>query len=78
MGGKQHAALKTATELDIEIGVFTVRDGASREDRVKLEQMRYLAATDMQVKGPQTSSVYSARILRFHAAGSCHRLPCTK
>ena len=53
-----HAALKTATELDIEIGMFN-SPGWSQSGGpwVKPEQsMRYLAATDMQVKGPQTLS----------------------
>lgn len=53
-----HAALKTATELDIEIGIFN-SPGWSQSGGpwVKPEQsMRYLAATDMQVKGPQTLS----------------------
>lgn len=53
-----HAALKTATELDMEIGIFN-SPGWSQSGGpwVKSEQsMRYLAATDMQVKGPQTLS----------------------
>ena len=53
-----HAALTTATELDIEIGIFN-SPGWSQSGGpwVKPEQsMRYLAATDMQVKGPQTLS----------------------
>lgn len=51
-----HAALKTATELDIEIGMFN-SPGWSQSGGpwVKPEQsMRYLAATDKEVKGPQT------------------------
>ena len=51
-----HATLKTATELDIEIGMFN-SPGWSQSGGpwVKPAQsMRYLAATDMQVKGPQT------------------------
>ncbi|MDR0395000.1 MAG: glycoside hydrolase family 2, partial [Tannerella sp.] len=54
-----HTALKTATELDIEIGMFN-SPGWSQSGGpwVKPEQaMRYLAATDRQVKGPQTVSV---------------------
>lgn len=53
-----HAALKTATELDMEIGMFN-SPGWSQSGGpwVKPEQsMRYLAATDLQVKGPQTLS----------------------
>lgn len=53
-----HAALKTATELDIEIGMFN-SPGWSQSGGpwVKPEQsMRYLASTDMPVKGPQSLS----------------------
>lgn len=53
-----HAALKTATELDIEIGMFN-SPGWSQSGGpwVKPEQsMRYLATTDMEVKGPQSLS----------------------
>ncbi len=53
-----HAALKTATELDIEIGMFN-SPGWSQSGGpwVKPEQsMRYLAASDMKVKGPQSLS----------------------
>ena len=53
-----HAALKTATELDIEIGMFN-SPGWSQSGGpwVKPEQsMRYLAATDTRVKGQQTFS----------------------
>lgn len=53
-----HAALKTATELGIEIGMFN-SPGWSQSGGpwVKPEQsMRYLAATDRQVKGPQSLS----------------------
>jgi hypothetical protein len=54
-----HTALKTATELDIEIGMFN-SPGWSQSGGpwIKPEQsMRYLASTDRQVKGPQTVSV---------------------
>jgi hypothetical protein len=54
-----HAALKTATELDIEIGMFN-SPGWSQSGGpwIKPEQsMRYLASTDKQVKGPQSLSV---------------------
>ena len=53
-----HAALKTATELDIEIGLFN-SPGWSQSGGpwVKPEQsMRYLHAIDQQVKGPQVLS----------------------
>lgn len=53
-----HAALKTATDLDIEIGMFN-SPGWSQSGGpwVKSEQsMRYLATTDMEVKGPQSLS----------------------
>lgn len=53
-----HAALKTATDLDIEIGMFN-SPGWSQSGGpwVKPEQsMRYLATTDMKVKGPQSLS----------------------
>ena len=53
-----HAALKTATELDMEIGMFN-SPGWSQSGGpwVKPEQsMRYLAATDTMVKGPRTLS----------------------
>lgn len=53
-----HTALKTATELDIEIGLFN-SPGWSQSGGpwVKTEQsMRYLAATDMEVKGPKSLS----------------------
>jgi hypothetical protein len=50
-----HAALKTATELNIEIGIFN-SPGWSQSGGpwVKPEEaMRYLAATELRVKGPQ-------------------------
>lgn len=50
-----HTALKTATELDIEIGIFN-SPGWSQSGGpwVKPEQsMRYLASTEVAVKGPQ-------------------------
>lgn len=53
-----HTALKTATELGIEIGIFN-GPGWSQSGGpwIKPEQsMRYLAATDMRVKGPQSLS----------------------
>lgn len=53
-----HVALKTATELDMEIGMFN-SPGWSQSGGpwVKPEQsMRYLAATDTMVKGSQTLS----------------------
>ena len=49
-----HAALKTATELDIEMGIFN-SPGWSQSGGpwVKPEEsMRYLASTDLHVKGP--------------------------
>ncbi|MDR1223337.1 MAG: glycoside hydrolase family 2 [Tannerella sp.] len=49
-----HAALKTATELDIEIGVFN-SPGWSQSGGpwIKPEQsMRYLAVSELRVKGP--------------------------
>ncbi|MDR3251516.1 MAG: glycoside hydrolase family 2 [Tannerella sp.] len=51
-----HAALKTATELGIEIGIFN-SPGWSQSGGpwVKPEEsMRYLAATDIQVRGPES------------------------
>ncbi len=53
-----HAALKTATELNIEIGIFN-SPGWSQSGGpwVKPEEaMRYLAATELRVKGPQKLS----------------------
>lgn len=53
-----HAALKTATDLDIEIGMFN-SPGWSQSGGpwVNPEQsMRYLATIDMKVKGPQSLS----------------------
>lgn len=50
-----HTALKTATELDIEIGIFN-SPGWSQSGGpwVKPEQaMRYLASSEVMVKGPQ-------------------------
>ena len=80
-----HAALKTATELDIEIGMFN-SPGWSQSGGpwVKPEQsMRYLAATDMQVKGSTNSLIYSTRILGFHVNWFAslliqHRAMCLK
>ncbi|MDR1887664.1 MAG: glycoside hydrolase family 2, partial [Prevotellaceae bacterium] len=49
-----HAALKTATELDIEIGIFN-SPGWSQSGGpwIRPEQsMRYLAASELRVKGP--------------------------
>jgi hypothetical protein len=49
-----HTALKTATELDIEIGIFN-SPGWSQSGGpwIKPEQsMRYLAASELRVKGP--------------------------
>ena len=54
-----HTALKTATELDIEIGIFN-SPGWSQSGGpwVKPEEaMRYLASTQQQVKGPQSVSL---------------------
>ncbi|MDR0744989.1 MAG: glycoside hydrolase family 2, partial [Mediterranea sp.] len=53
-----HTALKTATELDIEIGMFNCPGWSqSGGPWIKPEQsMRYLAATDRQVKGPRSLS----------------------
>jgi len=51
-----HTALKTATELDIEIGIFN-SPGWSQSGGpwIKPEQsMRYLASSELVVKGPQT------------------------
>jgi hypothetical protein len=53
-----HAALKKATELDIEIGIFN-SPGWSQSGGpwVKPEQsMRYLASSEMTVKGPQKAA----------------------
>jgi len=53
-----HAALKTATELDIEMGVFN-SPGWSQSGGpwVKPEEsMRYLASSDINVKGPRSLS----------------------
>jgi hypothetical protein len=50
-----HTALKTATELNIEIGIFN-SPGWSQSGGpwIKAEQaMRYLAASELRVKGPQ-------------------------
>ncbi|MDR2859947.1 MAG: glycoside hydrolase family 2 [Mediterranea sp.] len=49
-----HTALKTATELDIEIGLFNCPGWSqSGGPWVKPEQaMRYLASSELQVKGP--------------------------
>jgi len=54
-----HAALKKATELDIEIGIFN-SPGWSQSGGpwVKPEEsMRYLASSEIKVKGPQTLKV---------------------
>lgn len=53
-----HTALKTATELGIEIGMFNCPGWSqSGGPWIKPEQsMRYLAATDKRVKGPQRLS----------------------
>lgn len=51
-----HTALKTATELDIEIGIFN-SPGWSQSGGpwIKPEQaMRYLASSEIEVEGPQT------------------------
>ena len=53
-----HAALKTATELDIEIGIFN-SPGWSQSGGpwVKPEQsMRYLASSELVVRGPKKIS----------------------
>ena len=53
-----HAALKTATELDIEMGIFN-SPGWSQSGGpwVKPEEsMRYLASSDTHVKGPKSFS----------------------
>ncbi|MDL2265164.1 glycoside hydrolase family 2 [Parabacteroides sp. OttesenSCG-928-G07] len=54
-----HTALKTATELDIEIGIFN-SPGWSQSGGPWVKQdesMRYLASSDIQVKGPQSLHV---------------------
>jgi hypothetical protein len=53
-----HAAMKRATELDIEIGVFNCPGWSqSGGPWVKPEQsMRYLASADTTVKGPQKAA----------------------
>ncbi|MDR0815400.1 MAG: glycoside hydrolase family 2, partial [Bacteroidales bacterium] len=54
-----HTALKTAGELDIEIGLFN-SPGWSQSGGpwIKPEQsMRYLASSEVRVKGPQTISL---------------------
>ncbi len=51
-----HTALKTATELDIEIGIFN-SPGWSQSGGPWIEpeqSMRYLASSELVVKGPQT------------------------
>ena len=51
-----HTALKTATELDIEIGIFNA-PGWSQSGGPWIEpeqSMRYLASSELKVKGPQT------------------------
>jgi len=51
-----HTALKTATELDIEIGIFN-SPGWSQSGGPWIEpeqSMRYLASSELEVKGPQT------------------------
>lgn len=51
-----HTALKTATELDIEIGIFN-SPGWSQSGGPWIEpeqSMRYLASSELKVKGPQT------------------------
>jgi len=53
-----HAALKTATELNIEIGIFN-SPGWSQSGGPWIkadEAMRYLAASELHVKGPQKFS----------------------
>lgn len=53
-----HAALKTATELDIEIGIFN-SPGWSQSGGPWVsakEAMRYLTASELRVKGPQKLS----------------------
>ncbi len=53
-----HAALKTATELNIEIGIFN-SPGWSQSGGPWIkadEAMRYLAASELHVKGPQKLS----------------------
>ncbi|MDR3340580.1 MAG: glycoside hydrolase family 2, partial [Candidatus Symbiothrix sp.] len=53
-----HTALKTATDLDIEIGIFNCPGWSqSGGPWVKPEQsMRYLASSEVRVKGPQKFS----------------------
>ncbi|MDD2314024.1 MAG: glycosyl hydrolase [Proteiniphilum sp.] len=51
-----HTALKTATELNIEIGIFN-SPGWSQSGGPWIEpeqSMRYLASSELEVKGPQT------------------------
>ena len=53
-----HAALKTATELNIDIGIFN-SPGWSQSGGpwIKPEEaMRYLASSELRVKGPQKFS----------------------
>ena len=56
-----HAALKKATELDIEIGIFNCPGWSqSGGPWVKPEQsMRYLASSEITVKGPRQAAVIS-------------------
>ena len=53
-----HTALKTATDLDIEIGIFNCPGWSqSGGPWIKPEQaMRYLASSEIRVKGPQKFS----------------------
>ena len=55
-----HEALKTATDLNIEIGIFN-SPGWSQSGGPWIEpeqSMRYLASSELEVKGPQTIKQY--------------------
>ena len=82
-----HAALKTATELDIEMGIFN-SPGWSQSGGpwVKPEEsMRYLASTDMHVKGPKslvcilpgyTRDMQLVRVIAFPEQENMYRKTC--
>ena len=58
-----HAALKTATELDIEIGIFN-SPGWSQSGGPWIgaeEAMRYLTSSETRITGPQTVSIQLAK-----------------
>ncbi len=78
-----HTALKTATELDIEIGIFN-SPGWSQSGGpwIKPAQaMRYLKSTETRVKGPQKLNIalskpegdfQDVRVIAFKAASADH------